>query len=72
MEGFNIWHTTRISIRTTPICHCHAVYLFADDTKIYKIIKEDNDREALQQDLKKMTEWSEKWLLKFHPQIVNP
>jgi hypothetical protein len=27
-------------------------YLFADDTKIYKIIKEDNDREVLQQDLK--------------------
>ena len=36
-------------------------YLFADDTKIY------NDREALQLDLKKMTEWSEKWLLKFGP-----
>jgi hypothetical protein len=49
--------------------HCvdSNAYLFADDTKIYKIIK-DNDREALQQDLKKMTEWSDQWLLMFHPQ----
>ena len=63
--SINICHFHKLLI---PDCVDSDAYLFADDTKIYKIIKEDNDREALQQDLKKMTEWSEKWLLKFHPQ----
>ncbi|XP_060066130.1 uncharacterized protein LOC132546435 [Ylistrum balloti] len=42
-------------------------YLFADDTKIYREIKSDEDRKAMQQDLDKLQEWSNKWLLKFHP-----
>ena len=44
------------------------VYLFADDTKIFKIIREDGDEEVLQGDLNILQSWSEKWLLKFHPQ----
>ena len=77
MEGCYIWHTTRpvlgpllfaIFIKDLPDCLDSDVYLFADDTKIYKIIKGDNYREALLQDLKKMTEWNDKWLLKFHQQ----
>ena len=43
------------------------VYLFADDTKIFNIIQDQKDRETLQEDLNKLNEWSEKWLLKFHP-----
>jgi hypothetical protein len=49
-----------IFINDLPDCVDSDAYLFADDTKIYKIIKEDNDRETLQHDLKKMTEWSDK------------
>ncbi len=43
------------------------IYMYADDTKIYREIKSDDDSELLQQDLNKMSEWSETWLLKFHP-----
>jgi hypothetical protein len=35
-----------------PDCVDSDAYLFTDDTKIYQIIKEVNDREVLQQDLK--------------------
>ena len=43
------------------------VYLFADDTKIFRTIKNDDDENILQQDLQKLHDWSNKWLLKFHP-----
>ncbi len=43
-------------------------YLFADDTKIFRIIRDNTDQEVLQQDLNKLHEWSSKWLLSFHPQ----
>ena len=43
-------------------------YLFADDTKIFRIIKDEDDKEILQDDLTKLEEWSDKWFLKFHPE----
>ncbi|MCP3875986.1 MAG: reverse transcriptase family protein [Desulfobacteraceae bacterium] len=44
------------------------VYLFADDTKIYSKIDNDEDCNRLQDDLDKMEEWSAKWLLTFNPE----
>ena len=41
------------------------IKLFADDAKIYRPIKDDNDPQALQEDLKRLENWSRKWLLKF-------
>ena len=43
------------------------IYLFADDTKIYRKIDNINDCNILQSDLNKLLQWSNKWLLKFHP-----
>ena len=43
-------------------------YPFADDTKIFKIITGENDHNILQDDLQKMEERSNTWLLKFHPE----
>lgn len=44
------------------------LYLFADDSKIYKIIKNPvHDRESLQVDLNKLYDWSDIWLMKIHP-----
>ena len=43
------------------------LYLYADDTKIFREIKDDLDREKLQEDIYSMYEWSERWLLRFHP-----
>jgi hypothetical protein len=42
-------------------------YLFADNTKVYKEIKTQTDTTSLQKDLDNLQEWSDKWLLKFHP-----
>lgn len=42
-------------------------YLYADDTKIFKEIRTSDDCEDLQKDIHLMYEWSDKWMLKFHP-----
>ena len=43
------------------------VYMYADDTKIYREIQSDDDHEVLQRDLETLKTWSDRWLLKFHP-----
>ena len=43
------------------------VYLFADDTNIFKEISCFADIDDLQEDLTALQEWSDKWLLRFHP-----
>ena len=40
--------------------------LFADDTKLYKIIRSDVDRAALQNDLNQVAKWSNTWQLPFN------
>jgi hypothetical protein len=44
------------------------VYLFADDTKIFRNITDGEDKEILQDDLENLENWSNIWLLKFHPE----
>ena len=41
--------------------------MFGDDAKIYEEIKNEDDNKKLQDDLGKLDKWSQKWLLKFHP-----
>ena len=41
-------------------------FLFADDN-IFRAITNKNDQDILQQDLSILEQWSDKWLLKFHP-----
>lgn len=41
--------------------------MFADDTKIWSKITRKEDEEWLQQDLDRLAEWSNKWLLEFNP-----
>ncbi len=43
------------------------VFLFADDTKVFREIKNTQDCETLQEDLSKMHTWTKDWLLQFHP-----
>ena len=43
------------------------IYLYADDTKIFRPIFNESDCLKLQGDIHLMHQWSEKWLLKFHP-----
>ena len=42
------------------------VLKFADDTKMFRKIKNDADRQHLQDDLNKLIEWSEKWQMVFN------
>ena len=41
--------------------------LYADDAKIYRMIKEIQDQVSLQTDLHCMSLWAEKWQQRFHP-----
>jgi len=56
-----------IYINDLPDLIVSTIFLFADDSKIWRGIKDAKDIEILQADLQKMKEWSIKWLLEFHP-----
>ena len=57
-----------IYINTLPeVASNSQIYLFADDTKIYKAITNTEDCQMLQHDVDKMYEWTNGSLLKFHP-----
>ena len=42
------------------------ILLFADDAKIFKELRTQEDVELIMQDMKKIEEWSNKWLLAFN------
>ena len=42
------------------------VLKFADDTKLFRKIKQNGDYEHLQDDLDKLIKWSEKWQMLFN------
>ena len=39
---------------------------FADDTKLFRVVKTKRDCEELQKDLSKLGEWAEKWQMRFN------
>ena len=45
-----------------------SIYLFADDTKIFNKIQTIQDATILQDDLNILSDWSDQWLLRFHPE----
>jgi hypothetical protein len=44
------------------------IKLFADDAKLYNIIRTTEDCQQVQEDLTRMQNWSNTWQMKFHPQ----
>ena len=42
-------------------------FMFADDTKVYRIILGLEDVALMQEDITSLQGWSDKWLLRFHP-----
>jgi hypothetical protein len=64
MGKCNIWYTARFSTSPNSLCYIYIndlpdtvesdSYLFADDTKIFRIIKGEDDKEILQDDLTKL------------------
>ena len=43
------------------------VFVFADDTKVFREVRLNEDIQTLQKDLNNLQGWSNKWLLRFHP-----
>ena len=43
------------------------IKMFADDTKLYKEIKDEEDCKTLQENIDRIHHWSSIWQLKFHP-----
>ena len=43
------------------------VFMFADDTKVFREIRSNEDIQTLQKDLNNLQGWSNKWLLRFDP-----
>jgi hypothetical protein len=56
-----------IFVNDLPEWMISSIKLFADDTKIWKEIRSEDDQLVLQTDLNRLTEWSDKWLLRLHP-----
>ena len=42
------------------------VILFADDTKLYSCVERQEDCHTLQEDINKLVNWTEKWLMRFN------
>jgi hypothetical protein len=43
-----------------------SVRLFADDCLLYHTIKQEDNHQALQKDLKNLEEWANKWGMRFN------
>ena len=39
---------------------------FTDDSKIFRLVNGPEDRNALQKDLRRLSDWSETWQMKFN------
>ena len=55
-----------IYVNDLPEVVSSTVKLFADDTKLYRVIKNEEDKLQLQEDLNNLQKWSEKWQLPFN------
>jgi hypothetical protein len=53
-------------INDLPECVKSQVRLFADDCLLYREIKSQQDHQILQEDLKSLELWADKWGMKFN------
>ena len=49
----------------TEVIDSH-IRLFADDTKIFRLIRSGNDCDLLQNDILRLNQWAERWQINFH------
>jgi len=55
-----------IFINDLPLEVISLLSLFADDTKLFRRIISENDREILQKDLDNIAKWADKWKMEFN------
>ncbi|KAL8565635.1 hypothetical protein ACOMHN_063466 [Nucella lapillus] len=58
-------------INDMPDIVSSSIKIFADDTKIYSGVKDDQGSLMLQESLDKLTEWTDKWQIKFNSAKCN-
>ena len=57
-----------VYINDLPLHCCHSTCsIFADDTKVYKVISNIEDGEKLQSDLSELLRWCKEWNMVFNP-----
>ena len=56
-----------VYINDLPLTVSSNIGLFADDTYIYRTIRDKNDCIDLQNDINSLIDWESKWSMKFHP-----
>ena len=44
-----------------------SLYMFADDTKLFRAIASTSDRDTIQCDINEMNKWSDLWQMSYHP-----
>jgi hypothetical protein len=60
-----------IYINDLPDALENKIKLFADDTKVFASVNNEEDKNSLQGDIDKLLNWSDTWLLKYKNQNVN-
>ena len=55
-------------INDLPDCILSQVFLFVDDTKMFRHIQNSDDQKICQDYITRLQAWTDKWLLKFHPE----
>jgi len=45
-------------------------YLYADDSKIYKVIRNESDQQKLQSVMNLIKDWSDEWLLRLNVDLM--
>ena len=70
------WDTTGISIRPYTVFNIYItdleddisskVLTFADDTKAFRKVTDDTEKQSFQDDLDKLVKWSEQWQMLFN------
>ena len=55
-----------VFINDLPDQLTNMVYMFADDTKVFARVSDDEERKSLQDDLDNLVKWSATWKLNFN------
>ena len=53
-------------VNDMPECTSSDIRLFADDSLVYRVIRNDSDRQTLQKDIDALEQWEKTWLMSFN------
>ena len=56
-----------MKVTRARFCFCFVLMLFADDSLLFRVIKNDSDTALLQKDLSALQHWENTWQMSFNP-----